>query len=66
MGLFPDMAGQNPCFVKSNFLLFVQEILHKLAEVVGETQPVVELCGVGRVAADAGDGGVLIDFLGKL
>lgn len=33
---------------------------------MGETQPVVELCGVGRVAADAGDGGIFIDFLGKL
>lgn len=66
MGLFPDMAGQNPCFVKSNFLLFVQEILHKLAEVVGEIQPVVELCAVGRVAVGTGNGGDLIDFLGKL
>lgn len=63
VGLFPDMGGQNPCFVKSNFLLFLHEILHKLAEVVGGTQPGVELCGV---AADAGDGGDLIDFLGKL
>ena len=30
---------------------------------MGEIQPVVELCGV---AAGAGDGGDLIDFLGKL
>lgn len=33
---------------------------------MGKTQPVVESCGVGRVATDAGDGGDLIDFLGKL
>lgn len=37
-----------------------------MAEVVGGIQPVGELCAVGRVAADAGDGGDLIDFLGKL
>ena len=64
--LLLDIHMSNPCFVKSNFLLFLHEILHKLAEVVGKIQPVVELCGVGTRAADAGDGGDLIDFLGKL
>lgn len=33
---------------------------------MGEIQSGVELCRVGRVAADAGDGGDFIDFLGKL
>lgn len=33
---------------------------------MGGIQPVVESCGVGSLAVDAGDGGDLIDFFGKL
>lgn len=66
MGLFPNMGGQNPCFVKSNFLLFVQEILQKWRKLWAKHNLWVNCTVWGRVAADAGDGGVLIDFLGKL
>lgn len=32
----------------------------------GDVVIISELCGVGRMAADVGDGGDSIDFLGKL